>query len=345
MVKPVSYLNQLKPYQPNKQNVSIKLDANESKPYIKFKPIDFNQLDLSLYPDPDTLELKTKLAEINQISTEQLIVGNGSSELIFKLIQAYVEVDESIIIPVPTFSMYSIYAKSLGRKVIEFKMNADFILDIDLFIKTIEKENPKIIFLCSPNNPTGLSIKTKDIQRIIKHTQSLVVLDEAYIEFSDQPSLIHSIEEFPNLVILRTFSKAFGLAGIRLGYMISSKAISSDVKRLISPYHLNQVTQKIGTLALDLYDQMHAFVSSVKEERNKLFKSFKDLGLNFYPSDGNFILIASNGINFDEELLRKGILIRKIVYQDKTYFRITVGDPIENTILVMKLKEILYEKN
>jgi histidinol-phosphate aminotransferase len=340
-----SSLKGTKPYEPTAYKASIKLDANETKNYLFKDGFQTKEIDLSLYPDTSALSLKSKLALILNVNINQIEIGNGSSELIDLIIKTFVEPSEKILGFEPSFSMYQIYSKTNGANYIPVPSEKDLSQQIDLMISYANEFKPKLIFLCSPNNPTGYTIPELEIIRLIQSVECLVVLDEAYIEFSDSnQSLIRKINQYPNLIILRTFSKAYGLAGIRLGYMVSSESIVSNVNQVSAPYRVNQISQTIGELALSKSEEVQSFIQRIKDERKRVMNALIELNINVFPSEGNFIFIQSGINNLCEKFYQKDILIRAWNGNLKGYYRVTIGQKEENTAFLNALKEILKDE-
>ena len=344
-MKPKKNIETLKPYQVNDIEYRVKLDANESKNFL-FKEEELLDLNgINLYPDNEAFLLKSEMTKLYRITRDQITFGNGSSELLDLLVKSYVNPKDIILSFEPSFSMYPIYAALYDATYIAVPSEKDFSLSIDLMISYVNKFHPKLVFICSPNNPTGYLIPKDEILKLVSSTETLVLVDEAYMEFSSMDnSLISHVKDYPNLVIVRTFSKAFGLAGIRLGYMIASKEIIDTIDKVKAPYALNTLTQTIGLKALNKYEQVLKHVSEVKEQKNFLSQSLQNLGFRVYPSEGNFVFIYSFIENLYEKLIQKGILVRAFNNTLTDYYRITVGSSVENDILIQALKEIKDEK-
>jgi len=342
MIEPRKHLKHLKNYQVEVGTYIIKLDANETENYLlnQSKAIEFNTL--NLYPDNASTILKQTL--LNYLGQENLHVtfGNGSSELIELLIKSYIEPQGTILTFEPTFSMYKVYS-DLYQANYEALETKDFILDTALMIKAIQKKHPKIVILCSPNNPTGYLIPKDEIIRLVESTDALVILDEAYIEFvGEKQSMLDLIQIYPNLVILRTLSKAFGLAGIRLGYMIGGKEIVDLIESVRAPYHINSLTQSIGAYALGQKQKVLTFTKGIIQRRYLLKEKLEKLGFKCYPTDANFIFVKSKIAQLGEKLKHKGVWIRDFKMM-KDYYRITVGNAKQNDILLKTIEEIIHE--
>ena len=221
----------------------VKLDANESENYLVNDNFKLDLSEIYLYPDHNQLELKKALEVYLDIPKLSYTFGNGSSELIELMFKAYVHPQDIVLTYEPTFSMYKVYSE-LYQAEYQIVNMKDFKVDTKEMIKEIKRLNPKMTILCSPNNPTGYLIPKEEILNIVKSTENLILLDEAYIDFVDRKqSLLDVLNDFPNLVIVRTLSKAFGLAGIRLGYMVASEDIIQTIEKVKAPYHLNALTQ------------------------------------------------------------------------------------------------------
>ncbi len=335
-------LKDLKPYKPQSEQTTIKLDANESKNYLMSDTFTLNDLSLNLYPDSNAYLLRTKLSAYTNVDTSQIVVGNGSSEMIELMLKTYIETGDVVLSFEPSFSMYAIYATIYNGSYIGVPSKADFKLDIDDMIDYANKYNPKLIFLCSPNNPTGQIIPQGDIIKLTNSTNALICLDEAYIEFSEQSiSMMSMVNQFDNLIVIRTFSKAFGLAGIRLGYLVSNLNIVSELYKVKSPYNLNAVSQSLGIYALSKIDKVNSYTDAVKKERFIVQKALSKLKLKVYPSEGNFIFFESFEPHLYKKLIDKDIRIRAFSENLKNYYRVTIGSLDENKQFIEAMKEII----
>jgi histidinol-phosphate aminotransferase len=336
-------IRKLIPYTTHEIPYKIKLDANEGKNIYFPNGIDLSTLAFHLYPDNQSYRLRLKLSSYLQVPMSWIVEGNGSSELIELLIKTYVEPNEQIISFEPTFSMYKVYAQLYGVQYQSIPSNSDFSVDMKKIILASKNPSTKLIFLCSPNNPTGYVIPRSEILELLSSTQAIVVVDEAYIEFSDSSeSVLEDIKNFSNLVVLRTFSKAFGLASIRLGYLVAQEGITLCISKVKSPYHVNAITQAVGEMALSNINIMKDFVSTIIDNRSILKSGLETLGITTYPASGNFIWIQSDIPNLYFQLVEKGILIRAYTAPWNGYYRITVGTNLENKLLLHALKEIIY---
>ena len=335
-------LKGLKPYRPNKQSYQVKLDANESKNYLFESGIHLSMPNIHLYPDTDSVLLRERMGAYAHVRPELIIAGNGSSEMIELVLKTYIDKGDVVLSFEPSFSMYHIYTKIHNGTYIPVQADHTFKLDINQMIAAAKTYDPKIIFICSPNNPTGQIISNQDIQKLLDATDALVCVDEAYIEFSrKQTSMISQVESYANLVILRTMSKSFGLAGIRLGYLVSNQKIVDTLNRVKSPYNLNVLTQYVGGLALSQGDKVSAYTNEIINQRFVVEEALKKLKVELYPSEANFVFFKSTDEALFEKLLEKGILVRAFSGILKNYYRVTIGDEKENEQFLNALKEVL----
>lgn len=303
---------------------------------------------LNLYPDPSSNALRGALGEYLGVSERNIIVGNGSDEIIDLLIRLFVEQDEEILILEPTYGMYRVTAEIAGVRVRALQLKPDFQIDVSELLAQITNKT-KIIFLCSPNNPTGNLINEEDIEKICTNFKGIVVVDEAYIELASRQTLARRVPEFKNLVVLRTFSKAWGLAGLRVGYAVAPEEIIEYLDKIKLPYNLNRLSCDLAVKALTKREKMQNLCQKILIEREKLAKKLVDLGFEIYSSEANFLLVKYAGAS---EIARKlavdyGIIIRdfgtKPMLQDCV--RISVGTLRQNKLLIMALIEIIKENN
>ncbi|MGE5301635.1 MAG: histidinol-phosphate transaminase [Acidobacteriota bacterium] len=316
----------------------IKLDANES-PY-DFKPALKVAKDISTnrYPDPDVARLKRLLAGHLGVQEGNILQGNGSDELIYYLITTF---GGPVLYPVPTFSMYGIIARALGERTVEVPLDAEFDLDADRTLRAIRKEKPKLIFLSSPNNPTGNCFSSAKILKIIEKTAGIVVVDEAYQPFSSEKGFLPLLKDYNNLVIMRTLSK-IGLAALRVGFMVADTDIVAEVNKVRLPFNVNSLSQTIAVAALKDKKRLRNAVKTIMSERDRLFEGMQKIeGVRPFPSEANFILFAvKTPDKVYGALLQKGILVRNINDVVKGCLRVTVGTPEENTAFLKALAGI-----
>ncbi len=335
-------LRHLQPYQALKQAYRLKLDANESEHFLFKDGIHFDEA-LHRYPDNHATALKEALANTLNVRPDQCLLGSGSSEVIDHIIKSTVAPGQTILTFSPTFVMYRFYADMHMAQWVEVPLEEDYTLDLDRFIQAIETHQPRLVIVCSPNNPTGTIIPDEAIEQIVQKAPGLVILDQAYIEFSrTQRNWLEAFETYPHLLITRTFSKAYGLASLRLGYACGDPSVIAELTLTKTPYNLSRFTQAVGLLALQEYATMLSFTQGVMRRKDALQKSLTSLGFTVYPSGGNFLFVASPLKDLSERLKQHGILIRSFPF-DPPRYRITVGTEEDNTLLVQVIKELLNE--
>lgn len=333
-----SNVKALKPYSSARNEfeglAEVSLDANEN-------PFGFG---LNRYPDASLSELKEAFSSFRNVKREELIFGNGSDELIDLLIRAFCEPDiDKILTFTPTFGMYQVCANVNNVEVIEEKLTPNFQINLAKLKDRLEDEDLKIIFICSPNNPTGNSIDKEVIISIANSFSGLVVVDEAYIDFGGE-SLAN--QDIPNLFILQTFSKALGLAGARLGIGIGSKEVIEVLNKIKPPYNVNSLTQEKAIDVLRRPEALKKQVSILKEERSKMQDALSEIDIvkTIYASDANFLLVEfEDARKTYSDLMKRGIVVRDRSRQVPNTLRITIGTPEENKRLIAALKEDRYE--
>ncbi|WP_420387619.1 histidinol-phosphate transaminase [Roseivirga sp.] len=337
------HLKQLVPYSSARDDYKgsegVFLDANEN-PLGSITQDNWNR-----YPDPYQKQLKERLSQIKGVRPEQIFLGNGSDEPIDLLFRAFCEPgkDEVIINP-PTYGMYKVSADINNIKATEVLLTWDYDLDIDGILNGIQP-NTKIIWICSPNNPTGNDVDQVRIEQVLKSFQGIVVVDEAYIDFSERKSWIERLNEYPNLVVLQTMSKAWGLAALRLGMAFCSPEIIAILNSIKPPYNLSGLTQETVYRALDQLEKKDQMVSEILENRAKLKSELEELDLveRVYPTDANFFLVrVKNARDIYVQLIDRKIILRdrsKVVLCEDG-IRITIGTKEENARLIQELKEL-----
>jgi histidinol-phosphate aminotransferase len=315
-----------------KGSAEVFLDANEN-PF---------ETGLNRYPDPLQWKLKEKIAAIKQVPKEQIFLGNGSDEAIDLLLRIFCEpgVDHIVTLP-PTYGMYRVSADICNVSVKEIPLTRNFQPDVDAIL-SVKHPNAKVLFLCSPNNPTGNNFDLDAMKTIMSEFEGIVVVDEAYIDFTEQLSCTQLLEEFPNLVVLQTFSKAWGLAGIRLGMAFASKEIIGLFNKVKPPYNINQLTQNAALEALNNASQYETWLAAILEQRNCLQTELSKLDFvqHIYPTDANFLLIrVDDPDDLYQYLVKQKIIVRnrsKVLLCDGC-LRITVGKPEEDQRLMNQL--------
>ncbi|MDI1471289.1 MAG: histidinol-phosphate transaminase [Thermodesulfovibrio sp.] len=339
-------IQKLIPYQAKEIPCKIKLDANESPFPVKLSDfISEINIPLNRYPDPEALALRKALSKKIKLNYKKLIVGNGSDELIYYLILTF---GGPVLYPVPTFAMYKIIAQSVGVEQFESKLDKNFDIKEEEILKIIKLKKPRLIFLSSPNNPTGNTFSTDKILKIIelaKKHSSIVVIDEAYQPFSSNKGFLTFLKDYDNLLILRTLSK-IGFAGLRVGYLIGDEQFLREIVKVRLPYNLDSITQYVATEALNkFYSQVNKFISQIVKERDRLYRELlKIKGVKVYPSEANFILLQiKNSKDVYKKLINEGILVRELSSTIKNAIRVTVGTKDENDEFLKTLRKILEE--
>lgn len=335
-------IKNLKPYSSARSEFSgtakIYLDANENSfgsPLTKW----YNR-----YPDPLQWDLKKKIAAIKKVEAEHMLLGNGSDECIDLLIRAFCNPkQDNIIICPPTYGMYEVYAHINDVPVKEVPLTTAYQLNLEALEGAIDVFT-KIIFLCSPNNPTGNSLDREEIEMVLNNFDGIVVVDEAYINYSRQRSFISELKDYPNLVVMQTFSKAWGLAALRLGMIFASREIVDVLNKIKPPYNINQATQELALKALDNLEEVNSMIRETVKEREALIRELGDLPMveRTFPTDANFVLVKMEGATAIYNYLKeKGIIVRNrsnvLLCEDS--LRITVGTPAQNAELITSLKD------
>lgn len=310
----------------------IFLDANEN-PFGEY----------NRYPDPFQNQIKTILAHMNQVMPENIFIGNGSDEVIDLVIRIFCKPNEDKILAFkPSYGMYKVSAAINEIGIIELPLTDEFQIDFKLLKKVILEEKPKIIFLCSPNNPTGNLLK--NIEEILSDFGGIVFLDEAYIDFSGSESYVKKINKFRNLIVCKTLSKYHGMAGLRIGYCIADNIVINYFNKIKPPYSISQANQDKAIEYLD--NSISHFQNSlfIVSERNRIEKELSsiDVVTKIYPSDSNFLLIqVKNATLVYNSLIESNIIVRNRNHDVKNCIRITVGNTNENNQLINALKKII----
>jgi histidinol-phosphate aminotransferase len=314
---------------------SVFLDANENPfnaPYNR-------------YPDPRQQVLKNRISELKKIPSDQIFLGNGSDEPIDLLFRAFCEPGiDNVVAIAPTYGMYRVAADINNVAYREVLLEEDFSLDAGKILAASDSST-KLIFLCSPNNPTGNALDQKETLKIVNSFNGLVILDEAYIDFCPEKTLLASLDQYPNLVVLHTLSKAWGLAGIRLGMAFASQKIISILSKIKYPYNINLLTQDKALEMLQSADKKDKWVENILAQKNVLERELLKLSnvVRIYPSDANFILVKT----LAAKRIYDALVDRQIIVRDRSRvslcgecLRITVGSESENQLLISALEEI-----
>lgn len=335
-------IKKLRPYSSARSeysgNARVFLDANENS-YGSPLQENYNR-----YPDPLQWELKKEIARIKGVPPQNIFVGNGSDEVIDIAFRIFCEPGkDNVIICPPTYGMYEVCADINNAEVRKVLLTADFQLDIEKILEAAD-QHTKLLFICSPNNPTGNNMNRMDIELLLNNFPGIVLIDEAYINYSRQKTFIQELTEYENLVVMQTLSKAWGLAALRLGLAFASEAIIDLYNKVKPPYNINQSSQQLGIRALSNLEDVNEKISLTISERNKLVKALANLPFvkKIYPSDANFLLVkVENASKLYQFLLLNRIIIRNREREPlcEDSVRITVGTPEENLLLIETLKK------
>lgn len=311
------------------------IDANEN-PF---------QTNVNRYPDPQQSKVKTCLAELKNVSASQILLGNGSDEVLDLIFRAFCEPNQDNVITLPpTYGMYNVLADLNAIEIKQILLDKNFEPNVEAILEAKNK-NSKILFICSPNNPTANSFSAHKIENLLNKFQGIVVIDEAYIDFSNQESWVSRLDEFPNLVVTQTLSKAYGLAGIRLGICYASKLIISVLNKIKPPYNINQLTQDKALERLNKSEEMKNEVDIILNERKQLVAELNSISFvkKVFKSDANFLLVKVDDANIRyKQLIDKGIVVRNRTNQllCENCLRFTIGTQNENITLIKILNEL-----
>ncbi len=311
------------------------LDANEN-PFAN---------GLNRYPDPQQQLLKNKLAELKGVEPNQILLGNGSDEVLDLLFRVFCTPNKDAMLTLtPTYGMYGVLANLNAVEQQTVALTADFQIDVEVVLNAMQP-NTKLLFVCSPNNPSGNTMNVTAIKRILDNFNGIVVIDEAYIDFTDATSWLKYLSAYPNLVVTQTLSKAYGLAGIRLGICYASSEIIAVLNKIKPPYNINILTQKAALEVLSDRTTTQEQVRIILSERDTLIQNFQNIPWieTLFPTDANFILMRVNDANLRyEQLKQKGIIVRNRTNQPlcENCLRITVGTPQENMKLINVFKTL-----
>ena len=311
------------------------LDANENP----FKST------VNRYPDPQQTVLKTLISGQNNVETNQILLGNGSDEVLDLIFRAFCEPNQDSILTLPpTYGMYDVLANLNAIENIQVPLSKTFQIEVDRILSNA-KINTKLLFICSPNNPSGNTVDRAAVERLLNAFNGLVIIDEAYIDFTNQDSWIEELNSYSNLIVTQTLSKAYGLAGIRLGVCYASQDIISILNKIKPPYNINTLTQDTAMKALQNKEKVTDQITTVLKQRSRLMKAFENYPFikKIYPSEANFILIKVDDANKRYyQLIDKGIVVRNRSSQlhCENCLRITVGTTTENTQLLTVLNSL-----
>lgn len=346
-------LKQLKAYEPNSGQYNVHLDANESFLAI---PKEIKQeiakavqeINYERYPDPSSKKVCEAFAKFFELDPSIVVAGNGSDELISIILANFASYGDTIVVTAPDFSMYEFYAKSSGLQVEIFEKEVEH-FDVDTLIHKVKEVEARIVIFSNPCNPSSLCMKKDEIKKIANRLDCLVVVDEAYMEFSNE-SIVEETKQFDNVIVLKTCSKAFGLAALRLGFAISNERLANVLMTVKSPYNVNTVTQVIGEIVLSHTEYLKECIVAIKKERDFLYEQIKALEKQYsnkitvYESSTNFVFINCNNEQESQDLFLKmkerGIAIRLM----GSYVRISAGNRLENEAMLDIFKQWIEEE-
>lgn len=363
MVKQRKAIDSLSPYIPGKPidevkrelglERVIKLASNENplgNSPAATRAVEEWAKNMAIYPDGNGTSLKLALSEKLGVDPDQILLGAGTDQILEIIAQTYINPGDNAIMGDPSFPRYSSVVKVMDGQSIEVPLTEDYRMDLDGFLEKINNRT-KIIWLCNPNNPTGTIISAQEQLDFIRKVPKdiLVVLDEAYYEYArggEYPESLELLDEFNNIIILRTFSKAYGMAGLRIGYAISNKDIIAYLNRVRGPFNTNAGAQLAAIAALEDQEFIEKSVQSNNQGKEYLYSAFEEMGLEYIPTHSNFLMVNVNvsSVEVFKALLRKGVIIRSgDIYGMDDWIRVTIGTQEENEIFINALKEVIED--
>ncbi|MGC8595290.1 MAG: histidinol-phosphate transaminase [Candidatus Kryptoniota bacterium] len=350
-----SSILKLSPYAVSGHHANVKLNQNENPfdlPAELKKEIisEFYSVSWNRYPEVFSRKLPEKLSAVHDISPDCIIAANGSNELIYTVGISIIESGVEVLIPQPTFYFFEKTASILNGKIIKVFAKPNLEFDEDAILSEAKKMNRGLVILGSPNNPTGRSLSSDFVRTLLKTTGAIVLLDEAYIEFSPNPSLIKLVNEYKNLIVLRTFSKAFSLAGLRVGYLAAHRDTAFEIMKVKIPFTVNPLSEFTAIKLLDHMELVDERIEFLKEQRDWMIDQLKKINeIVLVPSDANFFLFATSvepGKMFNDLLERKNVLVRDVSSYPmlERFLRVNAGTKEESEIFVKSVTEILQDR-
>ena len=364
MVKQRNAINSLSPYIPGKPisevqrelglDRVIKLASNENplgNSPAATKAVQNWALHMAIYPDGNSADLRAALSKKLGVAPDELLFGSGTDQILEIIAQTYINPGDNAIMGDPSFPRYKSVVKVMDGEVVKVPLTGDYRLDLAEILRKIDSRT-KIVWLCNPNNPTGTMITAQEQRDFIERVPEdvLIVLDEAYYEYAlgeDYPDSIKLLDEFQNLLILRTFSKAYGLAGLRVGYAISNRDIIEYLNRVRGPFNTNTAAQIAALAALKDQDFIDKSIKNNIKGKDFLYSSFEEMGLEYIPTHANFLMVRVNlpSAFVFGELLKKGVIIRSgDIYGMDDWIRVTIGTEEENELFIKALKEVIRDR-
>jgi histidinol-phosphate aminotransferase len=340
----------LRAYQSHLYPGVVKMDANENPfpwPAGMREDLYREEMVFNRYPDSSARELKAAIAGYVGLNSDEILLGNGSDEVIQLILATFGGAGKAVVLHPPTFGMYDAAACVTATAVIRVPLRQGLYLDTEGVLAAANSPDVSTIILCSPNNPTGTVFAKTELLRLVCETGKIIIMDEAYAEFSGE-SIIEEIRSHPNLLVMRTFSKAFALAGLRLGYLLGQAATVDLINRVKQPFNVNTFTQRAGIAALRYLKQYQAQIAAIKGETNKLFQALREIpGFKVYPTQANFILFQPDDPDiWAEKLLACGFLVRHMgdLPVLGKCLRVSAGLPEENMAFIRALRNIASER-
>ena len=332
--------------------VKMNLNENFAMPNQKIQELLLDacrSIDVRAYPPPRGSLATKAISCFLGFSESEVSVANGADEIMDLLMKVFVRKGSKVLVVEPSFPMYTFFAQLYGGSTVPVLLRPDFSLDVDAVLEKADKDT-RLLFVCSPNNPTGNQFRESDIKRLLQEFEGIVVVDEAYVDFA-RGSVIRWVRDYDNLVVLRSFSKAFGLAGLRLGYLVSNKAVVDYVQKVVGPFNVNSVTQQTIALALEKWSYFKEQIEYVVNEREWLMKNLRQTdGIAPYPSEANFILFKVTKPNLSSATVTERMEKRNVLVKHRGHLpllenciRVTVGDRNMNEAFLSALKESLEE--
>lgn len=334
------------------ETVDVKLNQNES-PYDL--PRDLKEeiaaavadLPFNRYPHEQPHELRHALAEHNDIAPESIIVGNGSNELTYTFGMAFIDPGTPVVLPTPMFSLYAKVARLAGADLTSVPPRSDLSFDTEALVDAVRANDPALTVITSPNNPTGLAMPLSDIERIVRAANGFVVVDEAYVEFNPEGSALRLLKDHPNVILLRTFSKAYGLAGLRIGYLIAHPDIVREIMKARLPFMVDRLAEITAMKLLDRPELLSERVELLRTARRGLARALHAIeGVTVLPSHANFVLFRTDwpAAELQAALAERGIIIRDMSGYDALarHVRVNAGTPSENKAFLAALEDTLY---
>ena len=347
-------LDKMPSYDGTERDYRIKVNANESTlnlpPFVEERVITrLSRIAFNRYPNEEYSDLAEQIARNFSVDKSQIVIGGGSSEIIEKVFFAFGgSPDKKIVFPVPSFSMYKIYAKAAEGVAVPFELDENFNLDPDKFISAVKNSGANLAVVCNPNNPTGNALTVEQIEKIAAGIDCAFLLDEAYVEFYGN-SAVNLVKKYPHLTVARTFSKAYGMAAARVGYMIAAPEVAKMIGKTFMPYHMNVLSLAAADIVYQMRDEFVPRIQATVAERKRIFDLLKNIPkIEVFPSETNFILIRSEkSEELNAKLESSGIGVRHFSPDApglKNCLRISIGTPTENDEVFAAIKKFVAEK-